>query len=105
MVKTAQCDWCGDDLLYVAYLDEAWGAPVRKPDLRFEQLVLEGMRAALFWLATLKKRWRERQQFLGFQPEAIARAAMGAVPVCLQDTAQVRHRYQACEEAGTAWSA
>jgi DNA-3-methyladenine glycosylase I len=92
MVKTPRCEWCGDDPLYVAYHDEEWGVPVRQPEVLFEQLVLEGMQAGLSWYTILKKREHMREQFFGFDAQAIARAGVAAVPGWLQDAGLIRHK-------------
>ncbi|MFU8813855.1 MAG: DNA-3-methyladenine glycosylase I [Pseudomonadales bacterium] len=92
MVKTARCDWCGEDPLYVAYHDEEWGVPVGEPAALFERLMLEGMQAGLSWYTVLKKRARMREQFFGFDPHAIAERGADAVPLWLQDPGLIRHR-------------
>jgi DNA-3-methyladenine glycosylase I len=92
MVKTARCDWCGDDPLYVAYHDEEWGVPVRDPQVLFERLVLEGMQAGLSWYTVLKKRPRMREQFFDFDARAIAAEGSAALPRWLEDAGLIRHR-------------
>lgn len=92
MVKTARCDWCGDDPLYLAYHDEEWGVPVQEPQVLFERLMLEGMQAGLSWYTVLKKRPRMREQFFGFDAAALAAADGAAISAWLEDKGLIRHR-------------
>ncbi len=64
-----RCEWCGKDLLYVAYHDDEWGIPVHNDRLLFEFLILEGAQAGLSWLTILKKRENYRQAFHSFDCE------------------------------------
>lgn len=92
MVKTARCEWCGEDALYVAYHDEEWGVPVADDRVLFERLVLEGMQAGLSWYTVLKKRAHMRERFFDFEPLHLARDGERRLSDWLQDPGLIRHR-------------
>jgi len=87
-----RCDWCGDDLLYVAYHDTEWGVPERDSRALWEKLILDGFQAGLAWITILKKRESFRAAFQGFDPNVIAGWGEAEVTRLLADPGIVRHR-------------
>ena len=87
-----RCEWCGSDLLYIAYHDGEWGIPVHDDRLLFEFLVLEGAQAGLSWLTVLKKRDNYRKAFHGFDPDRIANYTEADVRRLIADSGIVRNR-------------
>ena len=87
-----RCFWCGDDPLYVAYHDEEWGVPVHDDRLLFEQLILEGAQAGLYWITVLKKREHYRKAFANFDVRKVARFDAKKVDTLMKNPGVVRHR-------------
>jgi DNA-3-methyladenine glycosylase I len=87
-----RCEWCGGDLLYIAYHDEEWGVPVHDDRLLFEFLVLEGAQAGLSWLTILRKRENYRKAFDAFECERVAKYTGHDVTRLLSDSGIVRNR-------------
>ena len=67
-----RCWWAGDDPLMVAYHDEEWGRPERRPERLFELLTLESFQSGLSWSTILRKREGFRRAFDGFDAARVA---------------------------------
>ena len=87
-----RCEWCGTDLIYLAYHDDEWGVPVHDDQRLFEMLVLEGAQAGLSWLTILKKREGYREAFHGFDVGVIAGYTQQDVERLMADPHIVRNR-------------
>ncbi|MCF7831984.1 MAG: DNA-3-methyladenine glycosylase I [Candidatus Marinimicrobia bacterium] len=87
-----RCDWCENDLLYMAYHDEEWGVPLHDDRALFEFLVLEGAQAGLSWLTILKKRENYRKAFHNFDCKKVAAYTEEDVCRLLADPGIVRNR-------------
>jgi len=97
-----RCAWAGDDPLYIAYHDEAWGAPVHNDQQLFEFLILEGAQAGLSWITILRKRQNYRQAFANFDPAQVARFDEATVQELLQNPGIVRNRLKVNAAVGNA---
>jgi DNA-3-methyladenine glycosylase I len=87
-----RCWWAGDDPLMVAYHDEEWGRPERRPDRLFELLTLESFQSGLSWSTILRKREGFQQAFAGFDAARVAAFTEEDVERLLADAEIVRHR-------------
>jgi DNA-3-methyladenine glycosylase I len=87
-----RCRWPGDDVLYLAYHDKEWGAPLRDDRALFEMLQLEGAQAGLSWITILRKRENYRHAFDGFDPAKIARYTPAKIAKLMADEGIVRNR-------------
>ena len=87
-----RCEWTGEDLLYIAYHDLEWGAPVHDDRRLFEFLILEGAQAGLSWSTILRKREGYRRAFAGFDPGKVAQFDQGRVEELMADPSIVRNR-------------
>lgn len=95
-VSLSRCHWCTADALYQRYHDTEWGKPSHDRQYLFEMLCLEGQQAGLSWITVLKKRQRYRQQFLNFDPAAIALLTPEDLAERLQDSGLIRHAGKLC---------
>jgi DNA-3-methyladenine glycosylase I len=89
---TVRCWWVGDDPLMVAYHDEEWGRPERRPERLFELLTLESFQSGLSWSTILRKREGFRRAFKGFDAARVAAYGEEDVQRLLADAGIVRHR-------------
>ena len=87
-----RCWWAGDDPLMVAYHDEEWGRPDRRPAALFELLTLESFQSGLSWSTILRKRDAFRRAFDGFDTTRVAAYGEEDVERLLADAGIVRHR-------------
>ena len=87
-----RCGWVTEDPLYIKYHDKEWGVPVKKDQLLFEFLILEGAQAGLSWITVLKKRENYRALFDNFNPEKIARYSDAKIEKILLDPGIIRNR-------------
>ena len=87
-----RCWWAGDDPLMVAYHDEEWGRPERRPERLFELLTLESFQSGLSWSTILRKREGFRRAFDGFDAARVAAYGDEDVRRLLADADIVRHR-------------
>ena len=87
-----RCPWCGEDPLYVAYHDTAWGVPVHDDRALFGFLILEGAQAGLSWLTVLRKRENYRRLFDDLDPVKVAVYGPEKIAALLQDAGIVRNR-------------
>ena len=85
-----RCSWCGDDPIYVAYLDDEWGVPEHDDRALYEKLCLDGFQAGLSWIIVLKKRENFRKAFDNFDPEIVARYGNREVNRLLKDVGIIR---------------
>ena len=67
-----RCFWAGDDPLMIAYHDDEWGRPDRRPEYLFELLTLESFQSGLSWSTILNKREAFQQAFDGFDAARVA---------------------------------
>src|SRR4051812_36881200 len=89
---TVRCWWAGDDPAMVAYHDEEWGRPERRPRRLFELLTLESFQSGLSWSTILRKRQGFRRAFDGFDAARVAAYTDDDVQRLLADAEIVRHR-------------
>ncbi len=93
MEQKKRCAWVNErSLLYLAYHDEEWGAPIREDGPIYELFLLELFQAGLSWITILKKREAFRAAFDGFDVEKIASYGEGKIQSLLQDAAIIRSR-------------
>ncbi len=90
--SVTRCWWAGDDALMVAYHDEEWGRPERRPERLFELLTLESFQSGLSWSTILRKREGFRRAFDGFDSARVAAYGDEDVERLLADADIVRHR-------------
>lgn len=64
--------WAATDELMRTYYDEEWGVPITDEQGMFERICLEGFQAGLSWRTVLVKRDALREDFLDFNPDAVA---------------------------------
>jgi DNA-3-methyladenine glycosylase I len=88
----ARCSWSANDAEYRRYHDEEWGREQRDPRALYEKLCLEGFQAGLSWITILRRRPAFREDFLGFEPAAVAAMTETDVQTLLQDARIIRHR-------------
>jgi len=86
-----RCPWALLDPLLLEYHDKEWGVPVRKDNVLYEFLILEGAQAGLSWLTVLKKREGYRRAFSDFDPEKVARYGEPRIAKLRQDPAIIRN--------------
>ena len=91
MQKT-RCPWCGEDPLYIAYHDTAWGVPVYDDATLFEFLILETFQAGLSWITILRKRENFRKAFDSFNYKKIARYDQKKIDSLLKDSGIIRNK-------------
>jgi DNA-3-methyladenine glycosylase I len=87
-----RCWWAGDDPLLLAYHNDEWGRPERRPDVLFELLALESFQSGLSWITILRKRDAFRRAFDGFDAARVARYGDADVARLLDDASIVRNR-------------
>jgi DNA-3-methyladenine glycosylase I len=87
-----RCSWAGSDALYRDYHDREWGRPVTDDQRLFEKLCLEGFQSGLSWITVLRKRERFREQFQGFDIQAVASMGEEDIERLLLDPGIIRHR-------------
>jgi DNA-3-methyladenine glycosylase I len=87
-----RCWWAGSDPAMVAYHDEEWGRPERRPERLFELLTLESFQSGLSWNTILRKREGFRRAFGGFDAARVAGYGDEDVQRLLADADIVRHR-------------
>ncbi len=87
-----RCPWPANDELMIAYHDLEWGVPLHDDRALFELLVLEGFQAGLSWRSVLRKREAFRRDFVGFDPELVARFSEEDVARLLLDEGIIRNR-------------
>lgn len=87
-----RCKWCGEDEMYRAYHDLAWGVPVFDDAVLFEFLVLESHQAGLSFLTILRKRAHYRKAYDDFNPVKIANYDEAKVQMLLADAGVIRNR-------------
>ncbi len=87
-----QCEWAGDNPIYVNYHDREWGVAVRDDKKLFEFIILEGAQAGLSWLTILKRRVNYRKAFAGFDVEKVARFGEKKIQELLTNPGIIRNR-------------
>lgn len=88
-----RCPWVKlSSPLYVKYHDREWGTPVRRDNLHFEFLVLEGAQAGLSWETILKKRTAYRAAFRRFDPNQVAKMGKRDISKLLNNPGIVRNK-------------
>jgi DNA-3-methyladenine glycosylase I len=87
-----RCWWAGDEPLMVAYHDEEWGRPERRPSMLFELLTLESFQSGLSWRTILRKREGFRGAFEGFDAARVAAYGDDDLERLLADAEIVRNR-------------
>lgn len=97
-----RCEWAGDDPLMIDYHDKHWGVPVRKDNLLFEFLILEGAQAGLSWSTILKKRVNYQEAFDGFDPAKVARYTDKRIEKLLLNPGIVRNRLKVASTVSNA---
>ena len=97
-----RCPWPGEDLAYIAYHDEEWGAPEWDDRALFEKLILDGFQAGLSWITILRKRDAFREAFDGFRPEIVARYDEAKFEALMQNAGIVRNRAKIVAATATA---
>ena len=88
----ARCSWAAGDTEYQRYHDEEWGREQRDSRALYEKLCLEGFQAGLSWITILRRRPAFREDFLGFDPIAVAAMTEADVQRLLDDARIIRHR-------------
>ena len=91
-MKTKRCSGCGDNPLYLKYLDREGGIPEYNSKALFGKLFLDGAQAGLSWIAILRKRDHYLQAFDGFDPLKMAHYSDKKLEVLLQEPGIVRNR-------------
>ena len=87
------CGWApAGDPLYRRYHDEEWGLPERDSRALWEKFQLDGHQAGLSWITILRKREAMREEFDGFDPEAVARWDQGRIERALRNPGVIRSR-------------
>ena len=88
-----RCSWVYENNpVYVKYHDSEWGVPSRDDRYLFEMLVLESFQAGLSWECVLNKREAFREDFAGFDPEAVSRVTDKDVERLMSDSRIIRNR-------------
>lgn len=91
-LKSARCEWPGEDALMIAYHDEEWGTPLHDDRKLFEFLVLDAFQAGLSWKTILHKRENFRKAFHDFDPGKIAKYDDKKLAALLNDAGIIRNR-------------
>lgn len=87
------CGWApASDALYRRYHDEEWGLPERDSRALWEKFQLDGHQAGLSWITILRKREAMREEFDGFDPEAVARWDQRRIERALRNPGVIRSR-------------
>ena len=89
---TERCWWPGNDPIYISYHDTEWGVPIRKDQILFEFICLEGQQAGLSWITVLKKRDHYRKCFKNFEVDKVARMKDATIEKLLLDRGLIRNR-------------
>ncbi|MDG2421177.1 MAG: DNA-3-methyladenine glycosylase I [Gammaproteobacteria bacterium] len=89
---TERCWWPGNDPIYISYHDTEWGVPIRKDQVLFEFICLEGQQAGLSWITVLKKRDHYRKCFKNFEVDKVARMKDATIEKLLLDRSLIRNR-------------
>ena len=87
-----RCPWCETHLDYQHYHDTEWGVPIRKDQILFEFICLEGQQAGLSWITVLKKRDHYRKCFKNFEVDKVARMKDATIEKLLLDRGLIRNR-------------
>ncbi len=88
-----RCLWVNENNpVYVKYHDSEWGVPSRDDRYLFEMLVLEAFQAGLSWECVLNKREAFREDFEGFDPDAVSRFTDEDVERLMRDSRIIRNR-------------
>ena len=89
--KLIRC-WSTQNLQYIKYHDEEWGAPVHDDRKLFELLTLEGFQAGLTWELILKRRIALKKAFADFNPEKVAKYTATKIQETLSNPQVIRNR-------------
>ena len=89
---TERCWWPGNDPIYIFYHDTEWGVPIRKDQILFEFICLEGQQAGLSWITVLKKRDHYRKCFKNFEVDKVAIMKDATIEKLLLDRGLIRNR-------------
>jgi DNA-3-methyladenine glycosylase I len=85
------CHWAKSGIL-ARYHDQEWGVPEHDDRCLFEFMILEGAQAGLSWETVLRKRYRYREVFDGFDPSKIAQYDARKERALLADPGIIRNR-------------
>jgi DNA-3-methyladenine glycosylase I len=99
--KVVRCHWATNEW-NIPYHDEEWGVPLHDDRKLFELLILEGAQAGLSWDTILKKRWRYREVFDGFDFEKVAKYDRYKVRELLKDAGIIRNKLKIAATIGNA---